>query len=1055
MSLDIKSHINQYMVATDPASINSTDSVKALIKEIETNKITLLNFIKVMGDYLTEDSNSIRTKALSLLSSVLQDMNKKKLFGQDIQVLMDFYLSKLSDEPCIKETLAGLNSLVLMNQFSPVLINKLLTSVKKDFTPKGQLASTRFLGFQILKSILTCHLDYCIANLNELIIKSYLHLSKNEKDPKNLLISFELNTIVSSKFDIREYNEELFDSVFCYFPISFRAPENDPYKITGDQLKQGLRDCLSANDLYAKDSFPNLIEKLSSPSPNVKLDVLKTINQCVSLYATETIKSYWISLWNSLKFEILHHEIASAKDLNALMKYYESAESEDERVIPIVLTIFKSLGEKYSNNNKDETLQDYLILIVDELAKFLKDPTDAKSKQSTIILAAICSSNLSVYNLLIPKVMPLLLSSTNGSETNISIKNQRMLMTNVSFILDSYYKLFNEDKLKIEDTNPMFEYKDNILMMINQSLLATSKLEVSIRCLAITLIAKLFTLNSFLKTQECQLIAQSLTEVLSEDNNATTFGQTLNTLNSISKEYPEVILEFTVPKLLVLLPDTDSTEELNGIQPVHTKEKVFETFLSICENKLIVDSLLIRLLNKLEILLSNGASKSYIRLLLLNLSKVLNKLTDSDSSDDYMKKFVPKFLYIIINEICFNQDSAIYKDEISLEYSGRSMKKLIINYDLTLHPVLIEKVFALFFKGEHETSLLYKSLPESINLFENNFILYSLFSKMLAAIKSPKLPIDEYEFVDCLLITLNKQSTLVERQSTLQTISLVVNKWFSGVASETYLNDKFDKLTSIISDPNTPKLTKLKDLETITWITKALIMKNDKLGDKFQLYLVSLLESTEFAAITPKILEVLVADLPCFDSFKKVGPLGKPVVFNVNIRLLYKQKFFNSTLPTLIAKYKENPTNKNYLTALSLILKYVDKTVILPHLESILPLILTSLSLKSDLIVASSLSILRIAIDETPDLITRQLSTIIPNLIQLLNSNRNEEVKSRALECLISLSDFELHLMVPYRLSIINGLVTVLDDEKRIVRKIASDCRQVYYELGQPKAEVG
>lgn len=35
--------------------------------------------------------------------------------------------------------------------------------------------------------------------------------------------------------------KSLFNITFCYFPITFRPPPDDPYGITSDDLKKALR----------------------------------------------------------------------------------------------------------------------------------------------------------------------------------------------------------------------------------------------------------------------------------------------------------------------------------------------------------------------------------------------------------------------------------------------------------------------------------------------------------------------------------------------------------------------------------------------------------------------------------------------------------------------------------------------------------------------------------------------------------------------------------------------------------------------------------------------
>lgn len=76
---------------------------------------------------------------------------------------------------------------------------------------------------------------------------------------------------------------------FCYFPITFKPPPDDPYGITADDLKQSLRymsivnmkiliiliskyrQCLSATGLFAKLAVPLILEKLTSTSGSAKV----------------------------------------------------------------------------------------------------------------------------------------------------------------------------------------------------------------------------------------------------------------------------------------------------------------------------------------------------------------------------------------------------------------------------------------------------------------------------------------------------------------------------------------------------------------------------------------------------------------------------------------------------------------------------------------------------------------------------------------------------------------------------------------------------------------
>ncbi|KAK3059796.1 hypothetical protein LTS18_010042, partial [Coniosporium uncinatum] len=91
-----------------------------------------------------------------------------------------------------------------------------------------------------------------------------------EKDPRNLMIVFSILKVPMTEWDIQPYAQDLFDSVFNYFPITFRPPPDDPYGITSQQLKDRLRECIAATGDFAPYAFPALLDKLDSVSMNTK-----------------------------------------------------------------------------------------------------------------------------------------------------------------------------------------------------------------------------------------------------------------------------------------------------------------------------------------------------------------------------------------------------------------------------------------------------------------------------------------------------------------------------------------------------------------------------------------------------------------------------------------------------------------------------------------------------------------------------------------------------------------------------------------------------------------
>lgn len=72
-------------------------------------------------------------------------------------------------------------------------------------------------------------------------IKGYCTLVEGEKDPRNLMLSFGMIHVILVEFELTDCVEDLFDITFCYFPITFTPPPDDPYGISSDDLVVALR----------------------------------------------------------------------------------------------------------------------------------------------------------------------------------------------------------------------------------------------------------------------------------------------------------------------------------------------------------------------------------------------------------------------------------------------------------------------------------------------------------------------------------------------------------------------------------------------------------------------------------------------------------------------------------------------------------------------------------------------------------------------------------------------------------------------------------------------
>ena len=105
---------------------------------------------------------------------------------------------------------------------------------------------------------------------------------------------------------------------FCYFPISFRPPPNDPYGITAEDLKTSLRGCMSASPYFAKLALPLFLEKFTTAagpsmvslrnftdaSTDRQVDLMLSMAACFPTYGAAAVRERGKELWEGIKTEV-------------------------------------------------------------------------------------------------------------------------------------------------------------------------------------------------------------------------------------------------------------------------------------------------------------------------------------------------------------------------------------------------------------------------------------------------------------------------------------------------------------------------------------------------------------------------------------------------------------------------------------------------------------------------------------------------------------------------------------------------------------------------------
>lgn len=224
-------------------------------------------------------------------------------------------------------------------------------------------------------------------------------------------------------------------------------------------------------------------------------------------------------------------------------------------------------------------------------------------------------------------------------------------------------------------------------------------------------------------------------------------------------------------------------------------------------------------------------------------------------------------------------------------------------------------------------------------------------------------------YLNELIATSQQIDSPISRRSALQQIALVVNKFT--------LNENLQYVTEILLAPQTGLLGgsthSAQAIRVAFWIAKGLILRLANTEEVLN-RLLSLLENAEHGSSVARGFELLLA--PDEILSKENG---------ARIRLLAKQKVFSVCIPAISQGFRSaDPTTKsNYLVALSGILKHTATAVLLPEIGALLPLLLQSLGLEDQEVIAASIGVLAIVSKESPTAVEEHVSSVVSRLLKL------------------------------------------------------------------------
>ncbi|KXN90718.1 hypothetical protein AN958_04003 [Leucoagaricus sp. SymC.cos] len=561
--------------------------IKEIVSEISADRTSFVNVVKGLGEYLTADEEDLRRKGVEFLSLILASLPADKINKQSTRVLSTFYCGKLEDSGTIVPALKGIQSLVKLPTCSAIEVQAILRSMFIHVKPKTLVQSVRFVVFSIVDSLVANHRDV-LKVMGKEFLDGYVILADGEKDPRNLIIAFAIARVILIEFDIHERVETFFNITFCYFPITFRPPPNDPYGITTEDLRDALRGCLSATPYFGALAIPVFLEKLLAGTRATKRDTLQTMGICLPVYGSALALTEARKLWNSLKLEI----------------FQPTDSVNEEEALRMIQILVKTIHATDEPTGEDKDIQSLAREVCEECIGILKEPEKSQAKPAAKILCAFMSTTPSVARYTTSQAVPHLVKLFHDPD---EAGNRGPILTVLAEFTtaarDSFTKLQSQpaktdDDMETEITAPpLTPYKDEVLGVLTVGLKAAST-----RRPALTGLQGMVTTENLLTDEELGFVVHNVNDILEADSDELDDASdaVLEVLSAVAKVNPRPVEAQTLPLLFSSLPDTPPAR--NDI-PARVKIlNVLSALETLCVDAQLFETLIIRLTTKLDLI---------------------------------------------------------------------------------------------------------------------------------------------------------------------------------------------------------------------------------------------------------------------------------------------------------------------------------------------------------------------------------------------------------------------------------------------------------------------
>ncbi|KAL9268702.1 MMS19 nucleotide excision repair protein-like protein [Drosera capensis] len=312
-SSDWIAHIESFVDSTRSPTQQAA-SVNAVANLLMHGVLTLEQLVRDMEMYLTTSDNVLRARGTLFLGEVLTFLATMALDAATVHSLIVFFSERLSDWRGIRGPLVGCLALIRrkfkVGRVTGDDAHELIGSYLQNLEVQTLGQHDRKLCFELLECLLDCYPED-IAELGDHLVYGVCQAIEGEKDPHCLMLIFRIVKVLAEMFPdptgpVANVAEEIFDNLGCYFPVHYTHPKSEDVDISREKLSTALMMAFASTPFFEPFAIPLLLEKLDSLLPLAKVDSLKYLSCCATMYGPKLLGKHAEAIWASLKCAILY-----------------------------------------------------------------------------------------------------------------------------------------------------------------------------------------------------------------------------------------------------------------------------------------------------------------------------------------------------------------------------------------------------------------------------------------------------------------------------------------------------------------------------------------------------------------------------------------------------------------------------------------------------------------------------------------------------------------------------------------------------------------------------